>query len=66
MFLSACAPFHDPASRAYDDWHRENGKTHTQALLRLARRRITVLFAMPRDGRFYESRPATAGSARTT
>jgi len=60
MFLSAFAALHDPASRAYYDRHRNNGKTHTQALLRLARRRITVLFAMLRDGCFYESRPATA------
>jgi transposase len=60
MFLSAFAALHDPASRAYYDRHRNNGKTHTQALLRLARRRTTVLFAMLRDGCFYESRPATA------
>jgi transposase len=60
MFLSAFAALHDPASRAYYDRHRNSGKTHTQALLRLARRRITVLFAMLRDGCFYESRPATA------
>ncbi|MCO6695943.1 IS110 family transposase, partial [Streptomyces sp. Vc17.3-30] len=40
---------------------RARGKTHTQALLRLARHRITVLFAMLRDGTFYEPRsPRTA------
>ncbi|WP_223778781.1 transposase [Streptomyces sp. 135] len=33
------------------------GKHHTQALLCLARRRADVLFAMLRDGTFYESRP---------
>ena len=60
MFLSAFAALHDPASRAYYDRHRAAGKTHTQALLRLARRRVTVLFAMLRDGCFYDSRPATA------
>jgi transposase len=65
MFLSAFAALHDPASRAYHDRHRNNGKTHTQALLRLARRRITVLFAMLRDSCFYESRPTTASSTRT-
>jgi transposase len=54
MFLSA-AP-HDPASRAYYDKCRAKGKTHTQALLRLARQRINVLFAMLRDGTFYEPR----------
>ncbi|MEU7237933.1 IS110 family transposase [Streptomyces chrestomyceticus] len=35
---------------------RARGKTHTQALLRLARQRISVLFAMLRDGTFYEPR----------
>ncbi|MEZ0111954.1 transposase [Catenulispora sp. EB89] len=54
MFLSAFAALHDPVSRAYYDRHRAGGKTHTQALLRLARRRITVLFAMLRDGAFYQ------------
>ncbi|MER6059452.1 IS110 family transposase, partial [Streptomyces albidoflavus] len=40
---------------------RARGKTHTQALLRLARHRITVLFAMLRDETFYEPRsPRTA------
>jgi transposase len=57
MFLSAFAALHDPASRAYYDRHRISGKTHTQALLRLARRRITVLFAMLRDGCFYAPQP---------
>ncbi|MFI2347104.1 hypothetical protein ACH492_08585 [Streptomyces sp. NPDC019443] len=35
------------------------GKHHTQALLCLARRRADVLFAMLRDGTFYEMRPAS-------
>ncbi|WP_103504095.1 MULTISPECIES: IS110 family transposase [unclassified Streptomyces] len=57
MFLSAFACMNaDPASRAYYDKHRAGGKTHTQALLRLARQRISVLFAMLRDGTFYEPR----------
>jgi hypothetical protein len=46
----------DPTSRTYYDKQRNRGKTHTQALLRLARQRISVLFAMLRDGTFYESR----------
>src|SRR6478735_9268703 len=54
MFLSAFAALHDPASRTYYDRCRARGKTHTQALLRLARQRINVLFAMLRDGTFYE------------
>ena len=58
MFLSAFAALHDSASRAYYDRHRANGKTHTQALLRLARRRITVLHAMLRNGCLYQPQPA--------
>lgn len=42
------------ASRTYYDKYRARGKTHPQALLRLARHRISVLFAMLRDGTFYE------------
>jgi transposase len=61
MFLSAFAALHDPASRSYYNKCRARGKTHTQALLRLARHRISVLFAMLRDGTFYEPRtPHTA------
>jgi transposase len=56
MFLSAFAALHDPASRTYYDKSRDRGKTHTQALLRLARHRISVLFAMLRDGTLYEHR----------
>ncbi|MGW3461137.1 IS110 family transposase [Streptomyces olivaceoviridis] len=56
MFLSAFAALHDPASRTYYDHCRARGKTHTQTLLRLARHRISVLFAMLRDGAFYEPR----------
>ncbi len=58
--LSAFAALGDPASRAYDDKKISQGKHHTQALLCLARRRADVLFAMLRDGTFYEARPATA------
>ncbi len=51
MFLSAFAAApNDPASRTYYDRCRARGKTHTQALLRLARHRISVLSAMLRDG----------------
>lgn len=56
MFLSAFAALHDPASRTYYDRCRARGKTPTQALLRLARHRSSVLFAMLRDGTFYEPR----------
>ena len=50
MFLSAFAALRDPALRTYYDKCRARGKTHTQALLRLARHRTRVLFAMLRDG----------------
>ncbi|MEU7318282.1 IS110 family transposase [Streptomyces sp. NPDC007083] len=56
MFLSAFAALHDPASRTYYDRLRAKGKTHTQALLRLARHRTSVIFAMLRDGTFYQPR----------
>ncbi len=48
MFLSAFAALHDPVSRTYYDKCRARGKPHAQALLRLARQRINVLFAMLR------------------
>lgn len=56
MFLSTFAALPDPASRTYYDRCRARSKTHTQALLRLARQRIGILFAMLRDGNFYEPR----------
>lgn len=60
FFLSAFAALSDPVSRAYYDKKTAQGKHHTQALLCLARRRADVLFAMLRDGTFYEPQPATA------
>ncbi|MFI5900228.1 IS110 family transposase [Streptomyces cyaneofuscatus] len=57
FFLSASAALADPASRTYYDKKIKQGKRHTQALLRLARRRADVFFAMLRDGTFYEPRP---------
>ncbi|WP_457464638.1 IS110 family RNA-guided transposase [Streptomyces sp. TE5632] len=65
MFLSAFACMNaDPVSRTYYDRQRARGKTHTQALLRLARQRISVLFAMLRDGTLYEPRePRTTALA---
>jgi hypothetical protein len=37
---------HSPASKAYYDGKRAQGKRHTQAVLALARRRVNVLWAM--------------------
>ena len=42
-----------PASRTYYDRKRTEGKTHIQAMLSLARRRLNVLWAMLRDGTTY-------------
>jgi hypothetical protein len=39
----------DAASRTYYDRKRAEGRTHTQAVIALARRRINVLWAMLRD-----------------
>ncbi|MEV4744729.1 IS110 family transposase [Streptomyces sp. NPDC049555] len=58
FFLAAFASLADPVSRTYYDKKIAQGKHHTQAILCLARRRVDVLFAMLRDGTFYESRPA--------
>ena len=47
-----------PASRAFYDRKRREGKKHTQALIALARRRVNVLWAMLRDGTTFEDRSA--------
>jgi transposase len=39
-----------PTSRSYYDRKRLEGKSHIQAMLSLARRRLNVLWAMLRDG----------------
>jgi transposase len=49
-----------PVSRTYYDRKRTEGKTHTQAMLSLARRRLNVLWAMLRDGATYTPGPAVA------
>ena len=51
----------DSASRTYYDRKRTEGKTHTQAVLALARRRLNVLWAMLRDHALYQ--PATTTAA---
>lgn len=56
MFLAAFAALHDPASRAYYDRKRAEGKKHNAALICLARRRCDVLHAMLRNGTLYEPR----------
>ena len=44
-------------SRRYYDRKRAEGKTHTQAVLVLARRRVNVLWALIRDNRTYQAAP---------
>jgi transposase len=61
FFLSAFVALADPASRAYYDKKISQGKHHTQAILCLARRRADVLFAMLRDGTFYDPQPTPTG-----
>lgn len=57
LFLSAFASIKgDCSSRAYYDRKRGEGKRHNRCVMALARRRVNVLFAMLRDGCFYESR----------
>ena len=60
LFLSAFAALKDPASRAYYDKKRAEGKRHNAALICLSRRRIDVLHAMLRTGQHYRTpTPAT-------
>jgi transposase len=55
FYLAAFASLSQPESRSYYDRKRREGKHHVAALIALARRRIDVLFAMLRDGTFYEA-----------
>lgn len=50
---------HEP-SKAFYRRKRTEGKTHRQAVIGLARRRVNVLWAMLRDGTTFEKRPSTA------
>ena len=54
FYQSAFASLSAPASRAFYDRKRSEGKRHHQALLALARRRVNVLWAMLRDGCLYD------------
>jgi transposase len=45
-----------PASKAFYDGKRAQGKRHTQAVIALARRRVNVLWAMLRDHQPYQER----------
>ena len=58
LFLSAFASLADPTSRAYYDRKHAQGKRHNAPLIRFARRRIDVIYAMLRDRKPYQ-RPIT-------
>lgn len=60
LFLSTFAALHAPASRAYYDRKRAEGKKHNAALICLSRRRCDVLFAMLRSGELYRCNTAAA------
>lgn len=63
-FLAALSSLkNSPASRTYYDRKRREGKSHKQALIALARRRINVLWAMLRDHTVYRE-PATVSGVQ--
>lgn len=63
MYLSAMVSITTcPASKAYYQRKRSEGKGHKQALLALARRRLNVLWAMMRDGQCYQASPPVAAT----
>jgi transposase len=58
-FPAAFASLRDPASKAFYDRKRAEGKRHNAALICLARRRCDVIWAVLRTGQPYQSaRPA--------
>lgn len=64
MYLSAMVSLRCcPASKAFYDRKRSEGKGHKQAVLALARRRINVLWAMIRDGAHFHTSPTVTVAA---
>ncbi len=63
MFLAAFASLRDPASRAFYDRKRAEGKRHNAALICLARRRCDVILAMLRSRQPYQPDRAKAAKA---
>ena len=61
LYRSAfCAISHHGASETFYRRKRTEGKTHHQALIALARRRVNVLWAMLRDGSTYSEQSPEA------
>lgn len=57
FYLSAqVAAMHCPVSKAFYQRKRDEGKSHKQAILALARRRLNVLWALIRDGQTFDAR----------
>ncbi|OAH12775.1 transposase IS116/IS110/IS902 family protein [Streptomyces jeddahensis] len=60
LYVAAFTSLKQPESRAYYDKKRKEGKHHVAAVIALARRRVDVLFAMLRDGTFYQAPAVTS------
>ncbi|WP_067470530.1 IS110 family transposase [Nocardia amamiensis] len=59
FYLSAeCSVRYNEDSKRFVDRKRMEGKTYRQAVIALARRRVNVLWALMREQRCYEPRPA--------
>lgn len=66
LWLSArWACQHDPASIAYYQRKRDQGKSYKAAIMCLARRRCDVIYAIMRDGVFYKA-PGSESGEKTT
>lgn len=66
LFYSAWIASHsDPISKTYYDRKRAEGKRHNAAVICLARRRCNVIFAMLRNGTYYQP-PTTNPSPEST
>lgn len=64
FYLSAqTSMMRDGPNRDYYLKKRQHGRTHTQAVIALARRRIDVLWALLRDERTYTATPPTLAQA---
>lgn len=53
FYQAAFSALHTPESRRFYDRKRKEGKTHKQAVIALARRQVTVLWAVLRDQKPY-------------
>jgi hypothetical protein len=58
FFQAAFCSLQHPTSKAFYTRKRAERKTHHQAVIALARRRVDVLHAMLRNRQPYEVRPA--------